>query len=379
MGFVIVCSKPNLTSVNVYLNNERFLRQSFKGKQVNEKLRKYCAKYGAESHMPVLMRSVFGDDCIEEVTTELDRDLFDRLGLEEIVGERYQYTSLYKNNEQPKIGPISNLSHPMQNCLVRITFQVYYKTTKMDLLSGLEAWERFRIENEEEFSMWDTRIKALLKKDGPKITNIVALELGSHHIVNPDAESREIDPSTGMKLALLMHMRRILSPQEGKLLPCVIQDPTYSRLDKEFLRENRFNVVDDPDAFSMINANSLVMNMDNEVSRSWWICDGTWPAVLITENHWVDNKREADFASQPPYMLPGLNRMFEAYERDEEFDQSWFYCEKGILNIYIRKDEATLALTIEGGGAGDRSHASTRTDTAEITSRPDKGKGIAEQ
>ncbi|EKD16764.1 hypothetical protein MBM_05233 [Drepanopeziza brunnea f. sp. 'multigermtubi' MB_m1] len=363
MGFVIFCSKPNLTTLTVTLDNKLILRQAFKGKQVNEKLRKYCAKYGAESHMPVLMRSVFGNDCIEEVTHELDRDLYDRLGLEENVSLRYQYTMLNKKNEQPKIGPSSNLSHPLQNCLTRISFQAYYKTSREDLSSRLAAYEKSRRENEEEFSMWDTRIKALLRKDGPKITNIIALELGSHHIVNPDVESKEMDPGTGMKLALLMHMRRILSrkspsrprqntymlttvsAQEGKLLPCFIQDPTYSRFDKEFLKGNAFNVVDDPDAFSMINANSLVMNMDNEVSRLWWICEGTWPAVLITENHWVDKKREADFVSQPPYMLPGLNKMFEAYERDEEFDQSWFYCEKGILNIYIRKDEATPALT----------------------------------
>ncbi|KAJ5040615.1 uncharacterized protein L3040_006264 [Drepanopeziza brunnea f. sp. 'multigermtubi'] len=319
MGFVIFCSKPNLTTLTVTLDNKLILRQAFKGKQVNEKLRKYCAKYGAESHMPVLMRSVFGNDCIEEVTHELDRDLYDRLGLEENVSLRYQYTMLNKKNEQPKIGPSSNLSHPLQNCLTRISFQAYYKTSREDLSSRLAAYEKSRRENEEEFSI--------------------------HHIVNPDVESKEMDPGTGMKLALLMHMRRILSPQEGKLLPCFIQDPTYSRFDKEFLKGNAFNVVDDPDAFSMINANSLVMNMDNEVSRLWWICEGTWPAVLITENHWVDKKREADFVSQPPYMLPGLNKMFEAYERDEEFDQSWFYCEKGILNIYIRKDEATPALT----------------------------------
>lgn len=51
------------------------------------------------------------------------------------------------------------------------------------------------------------------------------------------------------------------SKETGKLLPCIIQDICYSDLDKQFLRSLDFTVVDDPDAFSLINANSLALNI----------------------------------------------------------------------------------------------------------------------
>jgi FPC/CPF motif-containing protein YcgG len=45
--------------------------------------------------------------------------------------------------------------------------------------------------------------------------------------------------------------------EAGNSLLCVVQDPAYSALEKSFLRTLSLNVVDDPDAFSCIDAGSL--------------------------------------------------------------------------------------------------------------------------
>jgi hypothetical protein len=73
-----------------------------------------------------------------------------------------------------------------------------------------------------------------------------------------------------------LHKQANFVKDNGNLLPCVVQDPRYSNLDKRFPRSLDFTVVDGPDAFSLINANSLVFSYWHFPLGAWWICDGIW-------------------------------------------------------------------------------------------------------
>jgi len=50
-----------------------------------------------------------------------------------------------------------------------------------------------------------------------------------------------------------------------------MQDPWFSKLDVQFLTSLDFQIVNNPDAFSAIDAGSLVMHIGSEAYISRWM------------------------------------------------------------------------------------------------------------
>lgn len=56
----------------------------------------------------------------------------------------------------------------------------------------------------------------------------------------------------------------------------------YSKLEKEFLRIHNVKLVDDPDAFDLIDHGTLVLFTALDYDVTYWISQGEWPAAMLT-------------------------------------------------------------------------------------------------
>lgn len=193
------------------------------------------------------------------------------------------------------------------------------------------------------------------------IKNVVALGLGSLHQAY-DGQHREFDEDrapivtsfgTSVQLTVVMKIREVLGGMQlvnsdinglttdifkdnGKMLPCIAQDPVYSPLDKPFLRSMDITVVDDPDAFSLIDENSLVFLIGTFPRILWWIGDRVLPAAIITEKGY-DDLHPCQKGSLPPYVEPDLRKMLQQYDVDDRFSEEYFH-QYEITKLYVRKD-----------------------------------------
>jgi hypothetical protein len=133
--------------------------------------------------------------------------------------------------------------------------------------------------------------------------------------------------------------RKLTSPttsEPGSPLPCTIQDPAYSTLDHEYLLSLGLHPVDDPDAFSRIDTNSLVLHIGTYLSLAWWICDGVWPTAMVC-NGWSDIDPD-DAASYPEYCATGVCAMFWEYDHVPFIGVGdWASSERYGVNLYWRK------------------------------------------
>lgn len=104
-----------------------------------------------------------------------------------------------------------------------------------------------------------------------KIENAVVLGLGSLQ-----SSRREGRRASATQLAALQTIVEVLGGGE-----VVLQDPQYTDLDKEFLMEMGYKIVDDPGAFAEIGLKSLIyaIHCYGPVYKS--ISDGPKPRILI--------------------------------------------------------------------------------------------------
>jgi hypothetical protein len=62
---------------------------------------------------------------------------------------------------------------------------------------------------------------------------------------------------------------------------CLIQDPWYSKIDKEFLGSMGFRVIDDPTGFLAVDGRSFVMCVAPDVPVKQIVADMRWPAGML--------------------------------------------------------------------------------------------------
>lgn len=148
----------------------------------------------------------------------------------------------------------------------------------------------------------------------------------------------QVDRLTGFKLGT------------SKPLPCVFQDPQTPKSEQKFLRSLGHTTVDDPDAFDLIDASSLVVGIGFGVET--YLLKKAWPAAILTE----------DWQSRAPdrrYVLGELNQagrdqllqedleveQFEEAYNDlpfMEFKTGPWYSQKGqnplMFTFQLRKD-----------------------------------------
>ena len=93
-----------------------------------------------------------------------------------------------------------------------------------------------------------------------------------------------------------------------------MQDPWFSKFDVQFLASLDFEIVNDPDAFSTIDAGSLVMHIGSMPYISRWMCDGTWPAAMFCSD-WSESyvQHEEDY---PRNWLKRVPAMFSHYRKE---------------------------------------------------------------
>jgi hypothetical protein len=196
----------------------------------------------------------------------------------------------------------------------------YVNTTFAQLGVDLTTARTF-LRQQEGYKLLETRCKDLKTANFP-ITNIVVLGNGSLNMphsrraaeyIRPEYDGLCIGPLA--QLAAIMEIRTLLggtSRRPGlralggksnpktkrrchtifrltnletggvKPLPCVFQDPVTSKFEQRFLQSLGHKVVDDPDAFGLINANTLVIFLHNPGMEEW-IVQGApaWPAAMV--------------------------------------------------------------------------------------------------
>jgi hypothetical protein len=106
------------------------------------------------------------------------------------------------------------------------------------------------------------------------------------------------------------------------------------------------DVDDDPDAFSRINAGSLVFHVATYLFIAWWISDGIWPAAMVCSN-WGDPEPIL-VKHHPAYCAPDVHAMFQEYDTapfidaDSKADDGW-----SEVGLYWKKHDS---LTERGKG-----------------------------
>ena len=246
----------------------------------------------------------------------------------------------------------------------------YRKKTLNELDEGFRAirgpWNK-----SDECKALVTQIRRLAatRKQQPLFQNIVALGIGSFHL----SHQKEIPRRSGFQLAAILTIRdtmsgklksqvHILHPvyrpilitlleESDKPMTCTVQDPAYSELEKDYLRSLDLEVVDDPDAYSRIDATSLVFHLGGYFDFAWWIAEGVWPAVMITSD-W-GNPRPALVRHNPAYFVTFVHYMFRHYDCeplagdcDGDGSADGDVIREGSTNIYRRK-HSTFALSLD--------------------------------
>ncbi len=94
--------------------------------------------------------------------------------------------------------------------------------------------------------------------------------------------------------------------EEGKPLPCVIQDPAYSAVEKECLRALGFRCVDDPDAFSSIDNGSLLFSVGTYWHMLKRVSMGPWPAALVCNGRMCNNATNNHVSERNPDSIKNM-------------------------------------------------------------------------
>ena len=212
------------------------------------------------------------------------------------------------------------------------------------------AWE-----NSPECKAMVLQLESLKGAARSKITNIVALGIGSLH----DTRSRNSSSTrrSALQLAAVLTIASYLGGKSGLLsnycqlrrnanarwpcsaaeesLPVLAQDPDYSELEKDFLRSLDITVAEDPDAFSSINPGSLVFHIGTYFDLAWWISAGSWPAAMIC-NDW-GNPRPELCNHMAPFCRQRVHYMFQHYHetpfldidhRSRDWERVNLYCQR---------------------------------------------------
>lgn len=82
--------------------------------------------------------------------------------------------------------------------------------------------------------------------------------------------------------ALMLTMREVLGKEKGNSeMICYAQDPAYTDVDKCILMETGITVLDDPEAFLVVDESTVVFSCSPNVPVRQIISDITQPAIMI--------------------------------------------------------------------------------------------------
>lgn len=114
-------------------------------------------------------------------------------------------------------------------------------------------------------------------KTGIKINKVVGFSFGS-------VADNECSIRSTLQHALAVTLREIVSQKyESKLdeIPCYVQDPIYTDIDRVILDKHGLKVLDDPDGFLEVDNSSLVVSCSSNAPIKQIVTDLAYPAAII--------------------------------------------------------------------------------------------------
>jgi hypothetical protein len=132
-----------------------------------------------------------------------------------------------------------------------------------------------------------------------------------------------------VSLTLLVHVES----QSGHEIRCIIQEPGFTQIDKEFCAELGFEVVETPDAFSMVDANTLVFGIHMEL-RTYHQALATLPGIFIGAglDEWEMVK---EFDPGMRHLLEPISNMDATYDKHPFPDLNYMFSS---TVVYWRRD-----------------------------------------
>ncbi|KAL8671457.1 MAG: hypothetical protein Q9168_004045 [Polycauliona sp. 1 TL-2023] len=200
-----------------------------------------------------------------------------------------------------------------------------------------------------------------------RIANVVSFGTGSFQTMTGDNWR-----CSSFQVAAMITMLRILNKGRSMehVASCFSQDPSYTDLDKEFLRSLGIKPVDDPDGFMLIGEDSLVCQwrIHGYVTRK--INERPWPVVIISGSEELERPVGAigqaeDTKYQCQITPPEARRIFDMLNGREQLslaaiahlsEASLDPCDSGNRfwepTIYWRKGSVTESEGPESNGNG---------------------------
>ena len=122
----------------------------------------------------------------------------------------------------------------------------------------------------------------------------------------------------------------------------VVQEPGFTQLDREFCAGLGLDAVDSPDAFSLIDTNTMVFAIHMEL-QTYQQALATLPAVFIGASR-DELEKLADFNPDLPAINP-IREMDASYDRYLFPDLDYMF--HGTAMYWRRSDEAADSSTID--------------------------------
>ncbi|KAI0433011.1 hypothetical protein F5Y09DRAFT_339005 [Xylaria sp. FL1042] len=111
-----------------------------------------------------------------------------------------------------------------------------------------------------------------------------------------------------------------------------VQDPAYTQLDQDVLSSVGFNVIDDPEAFLMLDDSSVLVSISPDIPVKQIVVDICRPAIIIWSKVW-DNEESLDFYITDP-TSSRVDKMLKEEYYELEFPVHKNY--SGLI-MYVRK------------------------------------------
>ncbi|KAK0749144.1 hypothetical protein B0T18DRAFT_323946 [Schizothecium vesticola] len=205
-----------------------------------------------------------------------------------------------RDDELPGLGPNPNPG------LSLAAIQKYHERVSQDWLES-DSWEALQATLRDAFPACNR----------PSITKAICLGPGPF---DPANDSVSIRRTAHVQTEAFRSIVANLEYQSGHKIKCIVQEPSFTNVDKMFCNELGMEVVESPAAFSMVDADTLVYGIHMEL-RTYAEALTTLPAIFVGAglSEWealmdvdpsgLESMRKMD-AAYKNYRFPDLNYMF---------------------------------------------------------------------
>ncbi|KAJ5745905.1 hypothetical protein N7520_011087 [Penicillium odoratum] len=163
------------------------------------------------------------------------------------------------------------------------------------------------------------------------ITKIVAVSLGCLSWRRTDDKDDDSNRSAYQHALILTLRDWLKAKKNADKIPCYVQDPVYTDIDRALLAEHEVEVLNDPMAWLEINDFSIVVSIASNVPTKEIITDIASPAVIIWNEVGDDDYDEKDGMAMTDPCSSRVRALIEGYDcfdwgaSDEQFGDVLMY------------------------------------------------------